>query len=106
MKLNFSEFHPLDHWPGTGYCRSLPGGTRNHLWMAWHFHRREQVVSPAYKLLLCHIGRHSEQVWYRHMPDGTMRIWPTCRYCAWTRLPNEHDIDEGNRMPRFGPDED
>ncbi len=99
MKLDFSQFHPLDHWPGSAYCRSLPGGTRQHLHLAWVFRRREQVLAPVYKLLLCHIGRHAEQVWYQRQEDGTQKVMPSCRYCSWTRLPSEADVDEGKTMP-------
>lgn len=102
MKLDYSQFHPLDHWPGTGRCRSLPGGTRNHLQLAWDYQRREQALRPIYWLLLCRIGRHADRVWYQYRPDGTQRIMPCCTYCDWTRLPNEHDIEVGEAMPRFG----
>jgi hypothetical protein len=102
MRLDFSQFHPLDHRPAGSRCRSLPGGTRNHLRLAWQFHRREQALAPLYRLILCPLGRHAEQVWYRDNEDGTQTVMPCCRYCRWTRLPSEADIDQGDQLPRFG----
>jgi hypothetical protein len=37
MKLDFSEFHPLDHWAGDDRCRSMPGGFRRHLDLWWRY---------------------------------------------------------------------
>lgn len=91
MKLDFSQWHPLDHRPGGARCRGFHGGWRHHLILAWQFQRREQVLAPLYRLILCPLGRHDEVVWY--LPDGQVR--PACRYCAWTRLPSEADIDRG-----------
>jgi hypothetical protein len=102
MRLDFSEFHPLDHWPATARCRSLPGGAVRHLRYAWVFRRREQAMTPLYKLLRCPLGRHAEQIWYCHLADGTKQIIPSCRYCDWTRLPSEAEIDAAEDFPRFG----
>lgn len=93
MKIDFSEFHPLDHWPLTRRCRGLPGGTRNHLHLTWVYRRREQALHPLYKLVLCPLGRHHVQVWYATFKDGTEVVKPTCAHCDWTRLPSEADVD-------------
>jgi hypothetical protein len=82
-KLDFSEFHPLDHWPGSAYCRSLPGGTRNHLDMAWHYKWRGILAAET----LCRIGRHEmTTVWRRDRalidPTGEWTSWRACRHCA------------------------
>lgn len=98
MKLDFSQFHPLDHWPGTKRCRSFYGGTRKHLSMTWEYRRRDQVLHPLYSVLLCPLGIHAEQVWYLH-EHGVVRIKPTCKHCDWTRLPSEKDIDR--KVPPF-----
>lgn len=57
-KLDFSEFHPLDHtlWQ----CRNYPGGRKTHLSYRWEF----QWASGLRRRTLCRIGRHSEtQMW-------------------------------------------
>lgn len=53
-ELDFSQFHPLDHWPGSARCRSLYGGWRNHLRMAWDYKWSGDLRSHT----LCRIGRH------------------------------------------------
>lgn len=55
MQLDFSQFHPLDHFPGTRRCRSLPGGTRNHLALDWQYRRMHALRAVT----LCKVGRHS-----------------------------------------------
>jgi hypothetical protein len=61
-ELDFSEFHPLDHLPGSARCRELPGGIRNHLAMAWEYKWRREVAVQT----LCRIGRHHEcNAWQR-----------------------------------------
>lgn len=93
MKLDFSQFHPLDHWPGSPYCRSLYGGVRNHLSMTWRYRRREQALWPFHRLLRCPFGRHDWQVWYRHVDAQRRSVRPVCRYCPATRLPSEAELD-------------
>lgn len=101
IKLDFSEFHPIDHWPGSRYCRSLPGGTRRHLACAWDIKWRERVQAPLYWTLLCRIGRHKVQVWYSACPRAVM---PVCAFCDYTRLPSERELDDWPAMLR-GEDE-
>lgn len=36
-KLDFSEFHPLDHFAGDRRCRSLPGGFLRHVRLWWDY---------------------------------------------------------------------
>jgi hypothetical protein len=70
-KLDFSEFHPLDHSPGGRRRRQLPGGLRNHLHLAWTFKWSEQLRRAT----LCRMGRH-------HWCTGwTLRLGE-CRICS------------------------
>lgn len=51
-KIDFSEFHPLDH--NLLQCRGYPGGWRTHLKFRWEF-----FVAPALeRQTFCRIGRH------------------------------------------------
>lgn len=81
MQLDFSQFHPLDHWPGSAYCRSLPGGTRNHLKMTWSYRRRPMLASWT----LCRIGRH--RIITARRRDSVADEWvsfQTCNNCCYT----------------------
>lgn len=53
MCLDFSEFHPLDHWAGDSYCRSLPGGFKRHIAL-WNEYQSPDPIGS----LFCKIGRH------------------------------------------------
>jgi hypothetical protein len=69
-ELDFSDFHPIDHYPGTAYCRSLPGGFRRHLSLAWEF-KWPQALGRA---TLCRIGRHRwVQGWVKDKPSTICR---------------------------------
>ncbi len=94
MRFDFSEFHPLDHRPGTSRCRGLPGGVRQHLKVAWWLGRRDQIIRPFRRALCCPFGRHRWNVWHgAGFPDGKRRINVVCADCPARRLPSEHDID-------------
>jgi hypothetical protein len=67
VKLDFTRFHPLDHWPGTLRCRQLPGGTRNHLTLAWQYKWSRQLAAVT----LCAIGRHRWLTGRRYLNRGT-----------------------------------
>lgn len=63
--LDFSEFHPLDHRLASGYCRSLPGGWRNHLDLAWDFRWKPQLAAAT----LCRLDHHRWLTgWHRDVP--------------------------------------
>lgn len=57
-KLDFSEFHPLDH--SLLECRDYPGGRRRHLEYSWDFKWRGQV----YARTVCRLGLHEWREWY------------------------------------------
>lgn len=99
MEIDFSEFHPLDHWPGTRYCRSLPGGTKRHLNYAWHERRKDQILKPWYRIFHCTFGDHKFLIWYHRNKEDKIVITPMCKYCPATRLPSERDIDGIRNIP-------
>lgn len=80
MRLDFSRFHPLDHWPGTRRCWTLPGGIRQHLQVAWMLGRRDQVMKPVYRLFLCPLGRHDVRVSYFDYRDGPTYCQAQCAF--------------------------
>lgn len=78
VKLNFSEFHPLDHpiWA----CQDYPGGKRRHLKYRWEFQWRDRL----YEQTLCRVGAHHwTNVW------GRGESWTACVHCG-TRHPLSH----------------
>lgn len=103
MKFDFSQYHPLDHWPGTSRCRQHYGGWRNHLVIAWDFHRREQVYGWFARWTTCPLGRHKWRVWRAvHRPDGEGPLVPreigapgdytaVCAYCHRRRTATEDE---------------
>lgn len=96
MKIDFSQFHPLDHWPGTARCRASYGGWRHHLHIAWVYRRRDEVVNAALtpiQLVRCRLGRHHT---YRyHGPHG-FRVG--CTHCSFKRPAR---ADEQFAIPDF-----
>lgn len=84
--LNFSEFHATgDHWPFTAYCRTQYGGGRQHLRLAWEFHRRDQVLWP-WHWLRCRTGHHRMvKSWRRTGQHEGWQGWQgatLCFYCG------------------------
>lgn len=76
------------------------GGTRQHLYIAWEFRRRDQVLRPLWRLLACPFGRHMIDVWHVTSPAGVTSAKPCCRYCDFTREPTEAEAAES--VPHFG----
>ena len=101
-ELDFSQFHPLDHWPYTERCRAHYGGGRHHLRIAWDFRRREQVVGYFARWTTCVVGRHRWRVWKRTMRlddiGGRNRVLGApgdyramCAYCHTDRTATEDE---------------
>lgn len=102
MKLDFSEYHPLDHplWA----CKGYPGGWRRHLDYSWDFIWKGRVR----KATLCRAGLHRWMVWTRAVDNSK---FVRCLDCP--RKPSlatakgvllDHRDDPP--LPRFGPDHD
>lgn len=92
-EIDFSGFHPLDHWPGTRQCSSLPGGTWNHLKLTWTFRRHDQLLKPFRRMLGCPFGRHHMIVWYTQDT-----VLPECSVCGFERVATEEEV---LRRPSF-----
>lgn len=58
MNFDFSQWHPLDHWPGSARCRQHFGSWQHHLVIAWEYRRRDQVVGWFARWTTCLLGRH------------------------------------------------
>lgn len=109
MDLDFSVFHPLDHWPWEKRCSEFHGGWRWHLKIAWHFRRREQVLWP-WNRLLCTFDKHRWIRGSRQLDDG---VWVSihCRECRLSRAATDEEIKEAltswhrhsKRLPPEGP---
>lgn len=69
-ELNFSQFHALDHVPGSPYCWTQYGGLRIHLKYGWDLRWRGWI--------LCPLGRHRWANWRNHLGDTSVQCW----FCA------------------------
>lgn len=108
MRLDFSEFHPLDHWPWQRRCWSrqaqpgyeLPfkGGPWHHLKLAWALHRREQLADALWwrrvQRYRCPRGRH--RVTAAHTPRSGFVM--QCRYCEFSRPMADDEDPEFREM--------
>lgn len=56
-RLDFSQFHALDHMPGSPYCWTQYGGLRIHLAYGWDLKWRPW--------LRCKVGLHNWTEWQR-----------------------------------------
>lgn len=91
IRWDFSQFHPLDHWPLTRRCRAHYGGARRHLYLAWIMGRRDQWFGWWFRLAGCRLkGKHAEVLWHSGKRCGV-----GCLYCDWTRLPTELERASG-----------
>ena len=92
MTLDFSEFHPLDHWPFSQRCKEFYGGGFHHLSIAWHYHRKEQIgyylKRPFYKIL-CKFGKHDTKCWHI---SSINRYQIMCRFCDFKRGARDDEI--------------
>jgi hypothetical protein len=93
-KIDFSEFHPLDHWPWQRRCWSrqpqgsysapFKGGPWHHLKLTWQQYRRHQLARLLWwrwiQKYRCPRGVHRTVIWYHVGPtySGFIR---TCNYC-------------------------
>lgn len=99
MRLDFSQWHPLDHWPGTKRCQEHYGGWKHHLVIAWDFHRKDQVISWLWRPL-CLFGKHRMQIWCRTMdpvdlfkPSADDQYTAICG-CGYSRPATRQEIAE------------
>lgn len=91
MKLDFSQFHPLDHWPWQ--CDGLYGGWRHHLSIAWELRRKEQVLWPWYRML-CLFDWHRFMVGSQQDEHGEVWVHAECRQCHLGRMVTDEEYDQ------------
>ena len=81
--LNFSVFHPLDHWLLSPRCRSFYGGARRHLSLWWAY--EPGLPNPHYLwfALRCHLGHHQAVDVWRVISalNLTLNSGGICTYC-------------------------
>lgn len=99
IKLDFSQWHPLDHWPGSARCRGFFGGWPHHLRIAWLYHRKWQLQSFLLRHSLCLIGRHTYRIWvmggkYPFKPDATAKFIAVCFGCNKERPATKEEVAE------------
>lgn len=77
-KLDFSEFHPLDHWCFTRDCAGWHGGWINHIKLWWEY----QAPDPVGRLM-CLAGFHDiTPYWhYGKGEDPTKDKPPSGEWC-------------------------
>lgn len=98
MKLDFSQFHPLDHWPASKRCMSLPGGPKNHMSLAWQYKWRDKLVEPWARIFRCSFGKHKFITWTHRSPlTDKINVVPRCNYCEATRPASEVEIEKYGR---------
>ncbi len=70
-KLDFSEFHPLDH--SVFSCYGYPGGVERHLALMWKYQLKDAVGRNT----LCRIGIHD----YVDFFDSNDKTFVSCSRC-------------------------
>jgi hypothetical protein len=74
-KLDFSQFHPLDH--SVWACRDYPGGRRTHLAYRWDF----QWSGTVKRWTLCLLGKHEPVKWHPGPRCPDQAIHTACGNC-------------------------
>lgn len=95
-KLDFSQFHPLDHWPWQRRCWSRKvqygwetqfyGGPIHHMKLAWEFKWREQVLYRPLHTFGIHrfVTWHSDAKGYQTICEFCSVERPTRKDEEWT----------------------
>lgn len=97
-KLDFSIYHPLDHWLWEARCREHYGGWQRHLDLAWHYHWKPELVwwieRPLY-FVVCRFGHHKLETWWSRASG----YQTGCDHCGYQR---EAYSDERFELPNQG----
>lgn len=78
-KLDFSQWHPLDHHPLSKECRDHFGGFRQHMHLLWDF--KWDMPSKRKKITHCFWGKHRSSSWFKG--DGTGKLEYAGKVCSW-----------------------
>lgn len=86
-KLDFSEFHPLDHSAFAVRCARYPGGFWRHV-KFWALYQYQFPWEVAWHRLNCARARHDLWEFYRSLPEvdketGKIMSPPAGVHCKW-----------------------
>jgi hypothetical protein len=105
--LDFSIFHPQDHWPLDPRCRRLPGGIERHL-HDWYTYRWDWHLNEIAGRLRCHLLRRHDwrDSWHAHRATAAQRAGAEhrpmfyngqdCRWCERTNSAVPADACDGD----------
>lgn len=113
-RLDFKQFHPLDHWPWERRCWSRKarpgwktpfyGGPLYHLRIAWEYKHRENLIDWWHRLVLCRLGHHRMTIAKYPRQKRRVRLCHSCGNPSVTQeLPWRAQIDD--LIFDFGDDE-
>lgn len=101
-KLDFSHFHPLDHWPWQSRCWSrkvqpsysvpFKGGPWHHVKLAWRYKWRDRALGPWFRQVLCRRGQHSWTM-FDVSPRSRMRK-AHCPHCFESRRMTPEELEQ------------
>ena len=108
IKFDFSEFHPLDHWPWErrcwssqvqpGYTLPFKGGPWHHLTLAWAMRWRGRLADALWwrpvQRFRCPRGRHRATASHTSRDGFIMECW----YCEYSRPMAEGEEPEFREM--------
>lgn len=80
-KIDFSEYHPLDHRLFSVACYEYYGGARRHIYLAWTFKWYPKIWSKT----LCLMGIHRVRPVSDRMQDEDFEM---C-ICCYERVEND-----------------
>lgn len=90
-QLDFTQFHPLDHWVGTRLCRSYHGGAIQHLRLKWWYQWSEPLLWLPHRMFMCPFGRHEILIGGRETYSA---------YCQFCRFERPATVEESDRILR------
>jgi hypothetical protein len=79
-KLDFSMWHPLDHYPLSKRCREHYGGFHNHMNLLWKY--KWDVPATIKKITHCVWGKHHPGPWWKaNAAKELIYAGQICRWC-------------------------
>lgn len=76
--LDFSIWHPLDHWPYSERCSMFYGGGYHHLKIAWQLKWSDWLAARTW----CKLGRHEFADSWRGIGVDAKYLGRVCRRCG------------------------
>lgn len=85
-RIDYSKFHPIDHWIWDRCCREYYGGWRTHLTYAWELRRKDELLRPWRRVFCCPFGRHHDITGSRMDAEtDTVHVSAHCDVCGRRR---------------------